>query len=78
MFDEATRKKAPQVTRKLAAKRPRVLRPGANQEPGDTQTDELRQAMADLKEKGDLRSAQKVFLAREHLRNAQMGGRSPR
>jgi hypothetical protein len=78
MWDEATRKKAPQVARKLAAKKPRTLRPGTQKEAGETQTEELRQAMADLKEKGDQRSAMKAFLARERMRNAQARRGSPR
>lgn len=77
-YDELTRKKAPQVARKLARKAPKVLRPGVNQELRDTQTEELDRAMATQKEKGDMQSTADAFLAREKLRKSRVPGRSPR
>jgi hypothetical protein len=76
-WDEMTRKKAPQVARKIASRPPRTLRPG-NNEPRDTQNEEVAQAMATQKERGDMDSTMKAFLARDRAKNARRGEGSPR
>ena len=68
-YDEATRQ-TPRVTKKLAEKKPRVIRPGTQSPPGQSETEAYSASLAQVKDGGTDALAD-AFLKREQLNRAR-------